>query len=289
MSAFTALNGADKPAEATIQVADPARPASSGEADGQTSTAPINKPTKPAERESWSTPSSIPQRRHQSTPSYAEPEPSHKRKRSDTDDMRRDQPPPASQRDHSPHEATVRPAPAEPRVGYESRDREYQRYGDEHRQSTESWYAGQSRDGQTNYEHSQSQRQPLQAQTSPQNQTPPMRDRSDDAGSEPGRREASRTRADTEDPGTSPDIDDRSASAYATSPYSAERKDMGLAQMDPKKRKRNFSNRTKTGCLTCRKRKKKCDEQKPECKFLPRGLEHQPGHPSMHLNGVLAW
>jgi hypothetical protein len=32
------------------------------------------------------------------------------------------------------------------------------------------------------------------------------------------------------------------------------------------KRKRNFANRTKTGCLTCRKRKKKCDEQRPLCK-----------------------
>lgn len=31
------------------------------------------------------------------------------------------------------------------------------------------------------------------------------------------------------------------------------------------KRKRNFSNRTKTGCLTCRRRKKKCDEQHPIC------------------------
>lgn len=34
---------------------------------------------------------------------------------------------------------------------------------------------------------------------------------------------------------------------------------------DPKRRKRNFSNRTKTGCHTCRQRKKKCDEGKPEC------------------------
>lgn len=33
-----------------------------------------------------------------------------------------------------------------------------------------------------------------------------------------------------------------------------------------KKRKRQFSNRTKTGCLTCRRRKKKCDEGKPECR-----------------------
>ena len=35
------------------------------------------------------------------------------------------------------------------------------------------------------------------------------------------------------------------------------------------KRKRVFSNRTKTGCLTCRKRKKKCDEQHPTCEFTP--------------------
>ncbi|KAF2809466.1 uncharacterized protein BDZ99DRAFT_28939 [Mytilinidion resinicola] len=35
-------------------------------------------------------------------------------------------------------------------------------------------------------------------------------------------------------------------------------------QVDPKKRKRQFANRTKTGCQTCRRRKKKCDEAKPE-------------------------
>ena len=35
---------------------------------------------------------------------------------------------------------------------------------------------------------------------------------------------------------------------------------------DGKRRKRVFSNRTKTGCMTCRKRKKKCDELHPECK-----------------------
>ncbi len=39
----------------------------------------------------------------------------------------------------------------------------------------------------------------------------------------------------------------------------------GSVQADHKKRKRNFSNRTKTGCMTCRKRKKKCDEARPEC------------------------
>jgi hypothetical protein len=38
--------------------------------------------------------------------------------------------------------------------------------------------------------------------------------------------------------------------------------------MEPKQ---NFSNRTKTGCQTCRKRKKKCDEAKPECQNCRRG------------------
>ena len=38
---------------------------------------------------------------------------------------------------------------------------------------------------------------------------------------------------------------------------------------DRKRRKRVFSNRTKTGCMTCRKRKKKCDELHPECECYP--------------------
>ena len=33
----------------------------------------------------------------------------------------------------------------------------------------------------------------------------------------------------------------------------------------------NFANRTKTGCLTCRERKKKCDEAKPTCNNCERG------------------
>lgn len=37
-------------------------------------------------------------------------------------------------------------------------------------------------------------------------------------------------------------------------------------EMERKRRKRVFSNRTKTGCMTCRRRKKKCDELHPECK-----------------------
>jgi len=33
-------------------------------------------------------------------------------------------------------------------------------------------------------------------------------------------------------------------------------------------RKRPCKNRTRTGCMTCRRRRTKCDEKRPECKFL---------------------
>lgn len=49
---------------------------------------------------------------------------------------------------------------------------------------------------------------------------------------------------------------------------SAEQTRAGVQLIDPKKRKRQFANRTKTGCGTCRRRKKKCDEAKPECEIL---------------------
>lgn len=62
----------------------------------------------------------------------------------------------------------------------------------------------------------------------------------------------------------SPGDDDRSINPYGG--YGNDRREMS-AQSDPKKRKRNFSNRTKTGCMTCRRRKKKCDETRPECKL----------------------
>ncbi|KAK7177984.1 maltose O-acetyltransferase [Paraphaeosphaeria sporulosa] len=41
--------------------------------------------------------------------------------------------------------------------------------------------------------------------------------------------------------------------------------------VDRKKPKRQFANRTRTGCGTCRRRKKKCDESKPECNNCQRG------------------
>ncbi|TAQ90217.1 hypothetical protein B7494_g1497 [Chlorociboria aeruginascens] len=67
---------------------------------------------------------------------------------------------------------------------------------------------------------------------------------------------------------TTPGSDERSANPYG--PYGSDRREMSV-QSDPKKRKRNFSNRTKTGCMTCRRRKKKCDETRPECNNCLRG------------------
>ena len=71
----------------------------------------------------------------------------------------------------------------------------------------------------------------------------------------------------------SPETDDPNRQQYGE--YGQTRSQ--IADAERKRRKRVFSNRTKTGCMTCRKRKKKCDELHPECKFYsthrkPRGL-----------------
>jgi hypothetical protein len=71
--------------------------------------------------------------------------------------------------------------------------------------------------------------------------------------------------------GDSNNSDDRdSKPAHSTSHHSPDGQNMSPqpAQPDPRRaRKRVFSNRTKTGCMTCRRRKKKCDEKRPECKI----------------------
>ena len=47
--------------------------------------------------------------------------------------------------------------------------------------------------------------------------------------------------------------------------YDAVHTPTAQAQEDDRRKKRVSCNRTKTGCMTCRRRKKKCDEQKREC------------------------
>ena len=70
--------------------------------------------------------------------------------------------------------------------------------------------------------------------------------------------------------GASPDDDD-SRDQSRLSEYGTDRTPASGVQVDHRRRKRVFSNRTKTGCMTCRRRKKKCDEQKPECGLFCQG------------------
>ncbi|KAL8704893.1 MAG: hypothetical protein Q9201_001961 [Fulgogasparrea decipioides] len=72
----------------------------------------------------------------------------------------------------------------------------------------------------------------------------------------------------------SPDDDDEHQHAQQYGDYmGAQRTPQTQAQreLERTRRKRVFSNRTKTGCMTCRRRKKKCDEQHPECNNCLRG------------------
>ncbi|KAF7714723.1 Fungal Zn(2)-Cys(6) binuclear cluster domain-containing protein [Penicillium ucsense] len=61
-----------------------------------------------------------------------------------------------------------------------------------------------------------------------------------------------------------------SSGQSASSPSYLSDRGTNSGQVAPK-RKRVFSNRTKTGCMTCRRRKKKCDEQHPACNNCIRG------------------
>ncbi|KAK5110768.1 hypothetical protein LTR62_005645 [Meristemomyces frigidus] len=73
-------------------------------------------------------------------------------------------------------------------------------------------------------------------------------------------------RSERADARTTPPVDD--VNHMHSQSYSPEK---NSGEYDAKKRKRNFSNRTKTGCHTCRERKKKCDELKPKCVNCLRG------------------
>lgn len=146
---------------------------------------------------------------------------------------------------------TERPELSEPR---EQRDHDYRSYGDEIRgreRDSESWYSHEGRGDKQPYS------QPASAV--PDSAT-------NDEQMELLRRATERTMDPDEYSQASPDGDDRSMSFQ----YTPEQRRDGVVQSE-KKRKRNFSNRTKTGCLTCRKRKKKCDEAKPECKWVSSG------------------
>lgn len=170
-----------------------------------------------------------------------------KRKRSDSAELQRD----SLIQEHTPDTATV-PPHGHHRDPFGTPNREHQRLTPENRDK-EPWHPPPSRDERTPYGSRQG------SAVSPQAH-------SDDQIGEALRRATTQT--DHGDyPNTSPEADDRSVSYYGGQ-YSSEQRQNSILQHDPKKRKRNFSNRTKTGCMTCRKRKKKCDETKPECTLI---------------------
>lgn len=176
---------------------------------------------------------------------HVENDSSHKRKRSDEDmeDAPRDGH--AQPERNSGVAGPDRPYLTTERDPYE-RERETQAYGDEHRErDRESWYSPrESRDDKHPY-------------SQPASAVP------DSAQTDEQMGEVLRRATEQDYPQTSPEGEEGSV-GYGQ--YGTPERRAGGPGTDPKKRKRNFSNRTKTGCLTCRRRKKKCDELKPECK-----------------------
>lgn len=266
MATFTALNGGspkategvngsvdmkrtgsnERPANGPAPPSEP-KPASAGEVS-----------TSHREREGWPGPSH--ERPSYPSAAYPDIENSHKRKRSDSIEARRELP--------SQPERAEEPQPtqrqSESRDRYGTPQRDYRPYGDEGRDQHDPWFSQQSRD-----ERGHGYQEPQSAAPNSAN--------TDEQIGETLRRATSQL--DHSDyPQTSPDGDDRSISMYSGQ-YTPEQRRDGVIQSDPKKRKRNFSNRTKTGCLTCRKRKKKCDENKPECTNCVRGGFVCAGYP----------
>ncbi|KAI2640103.1 hypothetical protein GGS21DRAFT_537830 [Xylaria nigripes] len=183
------------------------------------------------------------ERSHCQSQNYPDVEPAHKRKRSVSVDRSR--------------EATGTPnqdlrSQTGSRGAYQvsSRERDYRHYGDDQRDHGESWYSQQqSRDGRNVYE--------------PRDPAGSAAMHSDEKAAESRRRAPSHAESGHDYSATSPDGDENSM--LYNSAYQQDQSKDPVIQSDPKKRKRNFS------CLTCRKRKKKCDESKPECTNCVRG------------------
>lgn len=238
MSTFTALNGGsprttDPP---TVTIEKPAM-------DERALSTSTSQPPPTPEVSPNQIPSQSSDRPPFQSPSYPDVEGSHKRKRSDSVEIRREH----AVHAHTPESAHPHHESREP---YGTPSRDYRPYGEEHRDK-ESWYSHQARD-ERSYDSQQN------SATTPHGQT---EEQIGDA-----LRRATGQMDHNDYSNASPEGDDHSM-IYG-SQYGSEQRRDGVLQHDPKKRKRNFSNRTKTGCLTCRKRKKKCDEQKPECKFF---------------------
>jgi acetyltransferase-like isoleucine patch superfamily enzyme len=244
MATFTALNGTEPKPPDNSNASPPARQLDPEENAGS-ATAGQEQQRTPADlagpREHWSGSGS---ERLPYQSSYTEPDGPHKRKRTHS-------PEPPHSRDGRPDETgPVHRPRTESRDSYGApRDREYRPYADDSRE--DSWYSQSQtqRDERSPYEQ--------------QNSAKSLNSHGDELMSDSQHGPPGATDTPQGYSPTSPDDGDEPA--YYGNSFGPDHRRDSAVQSDPKKRKRNFSNRTKTGCLTCRKRKKKCDELKPEC------------------------
>ncbi|EQB58185.1 bacterial transferase hexapeptide [Colletotrichum gloeosporioides Cg-14] len=254
MSAFTALNGGSPPktSEPTNQPADAAARASPE--DHRSNGSPTHpEPKAPtaaeATRESWAGPRGQDKSPYHST-NYPDVDGSLKRKRSDSPPQQRNAPMTHERSPDAPaHPSETRSPYRSPPPDHRPREREDQREGD-------SWYSREAdREDRSYYDQSA-----MSAQSEDQIGELQRANQMDSQGYD----------------NISPDGDDKS---MPYSPYTPTGGSRDAILQSEKKRKRNFSNRTKTGCMTCRRRKKKCDEQKPECSNCIRGGFVCAGYP----------
>ncbi|KAI1468079.1 uncharacterized protein F4812DRAFT_459361 [Daldinia caldariorum] len=227
MATFTALNGGEQKgiersgsSPTSIRATSEERPArqmiTHESKVGETST---------NQREHWSGLNS--ERSSYQPTNYPDVEGAHKRKRSISDEPRRDGLI-AREREQAPQ--------VESRESYSTpqRDREYRHYGEESREHHESWYP---RQGHADERSAYDRQSPAGMAPSP----------TDEQLGDTLRRGTSHMESQHDYTATSPDGDDGST-LYGSGSYSQEqRKGDTMIQSDPKKRKRNFSNRTKTG------------------------------------------
>lgn len=271
-SRFTAVNGKEPLVGAAVHSNGTSRRGSDERSNGQPRITPpgqekLTITTTTTQRDDWLPPGD--RHTYQSQNLYQDPDSSHKRKRSMSVELNssaanayhthplpssaKQTPTTATTESDGPREDSLRPA-----ASIEQRDP----YGSE---SQYRHFITSQEDNRDNIHGSDSWHS---------RQYPPQHLTSDDQLGEVLQR-ASQS-MDVQRGYASPD-DDRSANPYG--PYRNDGREMS-AQSDPKKRKRNFSNRTKTGCMTCRRRKKKCDETRPECKSLGESHSH---HTNVYL------
>lgn len=233
MATFTALNGGEpKGTERLSSSPTSIRAASEERPVRQISQITTQEPrvgeSSASQREHWSGPS--PDRPSYHPISYPDIEGSHKRKRSVSDEPHREGPI-ARDREQQPLAESRDPYSASQRE--RERERDYRSYGEESREHHESWYSQQGhQDSRSAYD---------QQSSASLNPSP-----TDDQAGDSLRRSITHADSQQDYSAVSPDGDD--STLYGGSSYTTEqRKGDNMIQSDPKKRKRNFSNRTKTG------------------------------------------